>query len=103
MVAARTGIFDALVLNDTNLLRNDVQLFAGFNTDFHQLVSVMGTNPFGFRQFMANDFARQCRIKRFAAPLLAGMPGDLNSGFDGDLLGDQSIGRSQSFRFVEEF
>jgi len=31
------------------------------------------------------------------------MPGNLNSGFDGNLLGQRPIGRSQRFRFVEEF
>jgi hypothetical protein len=53
-----------LMLNDANLLRNDVQLFAGFDTDFHQGFAIVRTNPFGFRQFVANDLARQRRIGR---------------------------------------
>ena len=63
----------------------------------------MRTNPFGFRQFMANDLAWQCRIEGLAATFLAGMPGNLNARFDGDFLGHRPVGRSQSFRFVEEF
>jgi len=102
LVAARTGVFDALVLNDANLLWNDVQLFADFDADFHQRLSVMGTNPFGCRQFMTNDLAGQCRIKGLATPLLAGMPGNLDAGVDGDFLGHRPIDRSQRFRFVEE-
>ena len=90
------------MLNDTNPLRNDVQLFAAFDADFHQRPAIVRTNPFGFRQFMANNLAWQRRIKRLATPLLAGMPGDLNSGFDGDFFGHHPIGRSQSLRFVEE-
>ena len=39
---------------------------------------------------------------KFAAPLQAGMPGDLDTGFDGDFFGHHPIGRSQSLRFVEE-
>jgi hypothetical protein len=52
---------------------------------------------------MANDLARQRRIEGLATALLAGMPGNLDTGFDGDFLGHQPLGRSQSFRFVEEF
>ena len=52
---------------------------------------------------MANDLARQRGIKGLAATFLAGMSGNLNTGFDGNFLGHRPIGRSQGFRFVEEF
>jgi hypothetical protein len=43
---------------------------------------------------MAYDLARQRSIKGLAAPLLADMPGNLNTGFDGNFLGHRAIRRS---------
>jgi hypothetical protein len=59
LIATRTGVFDALMLNDADLLRNDVQLFADLDADFHQGFAIVRTNPFRLRQLMANDLARQ--------------------------------------------
>ena len=44
LIAARTGVLDPLVLDDADLLRNDVQLFADLDTDFHQRLAVVRAN-----------------------------------------------------------
>ena len=76
-------------------------LFANLDADFHLGISVIGTTPFRFRQLVANDLAWQSWIEGLADTFLAGMPGNLNAGFDGDFLGHRP-GRSQGFGFIEE-
>ena len=56
-----------MVLDDADLLGNDVELFADFDTDLDQGDTVVGTNALRFRQFMADDVAWQIGIERLAA------------------------------------
>lgn len=76
------------MLNHPHLLRHDVELLADFSTDFDQTAAVMGADAFGFRQFMADDLARQMRIERFAAAFFAVVAGYLDR-FGRAFLGDR--------------
>ena len=44
LVAAGAGVFHPMVLDDPDLLGNDVELFADFDTDLDQGDTVVGTN-----------------------------------------------------------
>lgn len=57
LVTARTGIFHALMRNHPDLLGNDVELLANFDTDLDQCRAVMGADTFGLGQLMAHDLA----------------------------------------------
>ena len=96
LVAARAGIFDPLMLDDPYLLRNDVQLLADLDTDLDQGGAVMGADPLGLGQFMADDLARQVGIERLAAALLARVRGNLD--FRRRFFGDRRSRRCQGSR-----
>lgn len=60
------------MLDDPDLLRNDVQLFADFDADLDQRRAVVGADPFRFRQFVPDDLAGQVGVERLATALPAG-------------------------------
>ena len=54
----KAGIFNAVMLNHTHLLRDVIELFSVFSTDFYQMCAVMGADEFDFRKFRTHDFVR---------------------------------------------
>jgi hypothetical protein len=76
-IAARTRIFDALVLDHAKLLRNHVELLADLHAKLDERVTIVHAEAFSLRQLVPHHVARQVGIKRLAmAPLLARMCAD---------------------------
>ncbi|SOZ16799.1 hypothetical protein CBM2633_P350018 [Cupriavidus taiwanensis] len=69
-IAARAGTLDALVLDDTDLFREHVQLFADLNADLDQRVAIVGTEVFGLRQVVTHHFAWQLGTRDLRPRLL---------------------------------
>jgi hypothetical protein len=71
LIAAGTGVLDAVVLQHSHLLGDDIHLLADLGTDLHQRVPVMCADTLGLGQLVAHDLARQCGVQRLASALLA--------------------------------
>jgi hypothetical protein len=101
-VAAGAGVLDAVMLQDSHLLWNDVHLLADLGADLHQRVAVMGAHAIGLGQLVANDLTRQRWIQGLASALLALVPGHQCRIFFVGLGWWCLIGRRECFSLVEE-
>jgi CheY-like chemotaxis protein len=63
------------VLNDPNLLRDHVELLAGFDADLNECVAIVGAEALRLGKFMPDDLARQRWIERLATALFTRMGG----------------------------
>jgi len=58
LITAGAGVLDAVVLQHTHLLGDDIHLLADLGADLHQRVPVMGAHTLGLGQLVAHDLAR---------------------------------------------
>ena len=101
-VAARARVLDAVVLQYTHLLGDDVHLLADLGADLHQRVAIVRADALGLWQLVTHDVARQCRIQRLAAALLTLVASDPRRVLIIDF-GRQCLrGRRERLRLVEE-
>lgn len=102
LIAAGTGVLDAVVLQHTHLLGDDVHLFADLGADLHQRVPVMGAHAFGLGQIVAHDLARQCGVQRLASALLALVARHRRRCLFVDVCRGRLIRKCECFGLVEE-
>lgn len=102
LVTARAGVLDAVVLKHTDLLGNDVHLFADLGANFYKRMTIVGAHALVLRQLVADDLARQRRVQWLPAALLALMAGNGCGLFFVGLRGQALIGRRECFSLVEE-
>ncbi|MNV40242.1 hypothetical protein D3C71_1318430 [compost metagenome] len=76
LIAAGTGVLDAVVLQHAHLFGDDIHLLADLGADLHQRVPVMRAHTLGLGQFVAHDLARQRRVQRLASAFLTLMARD---------------------------
>lgn len=69
------------MLNDPYLLRDDVELFADFGTDFYQCTAILRADARCRRQLVPHHLARQRRIEWLAPTLLTRMTRHSNTNF----------------------
>ena len=85
----------------TNLLGDDIELFAHFHADLDQHDAVMRADAFRFGEFVTDHFARQRRVQRLAPGLFAFVRAHLRVGL-GLLCGQCRRRGRQRFGLVQK-
>ncbi|CAE6871904.1 hypothetical protein R69658_08203 [Paraburkholderia aspalathi] len=101
MIAPLARILDTFVANHANLLRDDVQLLADFDTDPDEHRTILRAHQLVRRQLISNHLARQRRVERLATAFLPFVRGYLNPG-PVFLRGLRRRRRGKLLRFIQE-